>query len=175
MTKMRIATPCSENLDAMPRAANGDVHCTKCDRDVVDLRRATQKRALAVIQALRTEGDGKVCVRVRAHRDGTPVFAAEPASGLARFAMPLAMAGAVAACAPSAGGDRDTTPVVAVHESVPTPSENGNGVRPLATGVGTTATSTTATSTTTSSHVSNVNVVVPPDVVPMAGGLAFSD
>lgn len=172
MTKMRIATPCAENLDAMPRAANGDVHCTQCDRDVVDLRRATQKRALAVIQALRAQGDGKVCVRVRAHRDGTPVFAAEPASGLARFAMPLAMAGAVAACAPSAGGERDTTPVVALHESVPTPSENGNGVRPPTAVVG--STTTRSTTTPTSRPPGNVNVVLP-EVVPMAGGLAFSD
>lgn len=168
MTKMRIATPCSENLDAMPRAANGDVHCTRCERTVVDLRSATRKRALSVIQGLRSEGDGKVCVRVRAHRDGTPVFAPDPASGFARFAMPLAMAGAVAACAPTASSDRDTTPVVAVHEGVPTPSENGNGARPPASVVITTDGSTP-------SQVRNVNNVTPPDVIPMAGGLAFSD
>ncbi len=171
MTKMRIATPCAEDLDAMPRTADGDVHCTKCDRTVVDLRRASRKRALAVIHALRSEGDGKVCVRVRAHRDGTPVFAPDP-SPLARFAMPLAMAGAVAACAPSAASERDTTPVVALHETegTPTPFENGNEVPPT-----TTVAVTLQGSPHPVPHVSNVNVVVPPDVVPMAGGLAFSD
>jgi hypothetical protein len=54
MTTMRVATPCSENLDAMPRNAAGDYLCTKCDRAVADLRRVPRKRALAVIDATGT-------------------------------------------------------------------------------------------------------------------------
>ena len=171
---MRIATPCTENLDAMPRAGLG-VHCTKCDRDVVDLRRVPSKRALAVIDALRAQGDGKVCVRVRATRDGVPVFAKDP-SPLSRFALPMALAGSLAACAPSVGAGRGTSPVAVLPVGETTAQEPGNGN-------GTSASTSTSTSTT-------VPVVVPvghaplptqqpgvgpvPEHVEMAGGLAFS-
>ena len=110
---MRIPTPCTQNLDAMPRATAGiGVHCTACDRDVVDLRRTPKKRALAVLAELRAR-DGRVCVRVRATPDGAPVFARDP-SPFARFALPAALAGSLAACAPSASADRGTAPTAAL-------------------------------------------------------------
>lgn len=159
---MRIASPCTEDLDGMARTHDGSF-CTKCEKNVVDLRRAPKKRALAVISELRATGDGQVCVRVRATRDGVPVFASEP-SRFARLAMPMALAGSLAACAPSsATTSHDTTPVAVVVESERPTNGNGSpGAQPV------TVTTTPATTTDTT------NVSYPTDVVEMAGGLAFS-
>jgi hypothetical protein len=160
---MRIATPCSENLDAMPRDAQGDYLCGKCDRAVVDLRRAPRKRALSVIAGLRRQGDGSVCVRVNAKRDGTPVFAPDP-SPLARFVGPIALVGSLAACSPQMSA-RDTTPVTLVAH------EGSNSNLPSGTQ---TQTTTVVGTQPQPGGVQNVNVM-PPDITPMAGGLAFSD
>lgn len=160
---MRIQTPCSQDLDSMPRAQGGTgVHCTACDRDVVDLRKAPKRRALAVIDQLRRTGDGKVCVRVRATRDGVPVFQKDP-SPLARFALPAVLAGSLAACAPSAGADRATTPIAMIpteQQPVTNPNVNGTSVVVVV---------------TPSTGVTPVSAQVGPvpDTVEMAGGLAW--
>lgn len=108
---MKIATPCSENLDAMEKTARG-FFCDKCQHDVVDLRRTPKKKALAVLSELRaSSGSGKVCVRVMARADRTPVFLPDPPSVFARFAAPIAFAGSLAACAPSSR--TEGTPVIA--------------------------------------------------------------
>lgn len=110
---MRIPTPCRENLDAMPRTPDG-VHCASCDRNVVDLRRTPKKRALAILADLRArDPEGRVCAHVRATRDGVPVFAKDP-SPLRRFTLPMALAGSLAACAPRAASEHETTPVALI-------------------------------------------------------------
>ena len=48
----RIAAPCTEDLEAMARTERGSF-CDKCQHEVVDLRRAPKKRALAVLAELR--------------------------------------------------------------------------------------------------------------------------
>jgi hypothetical protein len=165
---MRIHKPCREDLDAMPRAASGPgVHCTSCDRDVVDLRRASKKRALAVLEEIRRSGDGRVCARVRATPDGVPVFAKDP-SPLARFAMPAVLAGSLAACAPSASSDRATTPIAMI------PTEQS----PLATNANTgTGTSTgTPVATSVVYGAGRTPVQQPgayPEIVEMAGEMAY--
>src|SRR5207342_3751142 len=65
----------------------------------------------------RAQGDGSVCVRVNAKRDGTPVFAPDP-SPFARFVGPIALVGSLAACsAQTTQSAHDTTPVTLVaHE-----------------------------------------------------------
>jgi hypothetical protein len=160
---MRIQTPCSQDLDSMPRAeSGGGVHCTACDRDVVDLRKTPKKRALAVIDTLRRTGDGKVCVRVRATRDGVPVFQKDP-SPFARFALPAVFAGSLAACAPSAGADRETTPIAMIPtEQQPVTNPNVNGTA-------------TVVVVTPVSHVTGGSTQpgAIPDHVEMAGGLAW--
>ena len=162
---MRVASPCTENLDAMPRTKDGAFLCGKCDRAVVDLRRAPRKRALAVIDGLRREGDGSVCVRVRATRDGTPVFAPDP-SPLARFVGPLALVGSLAACSPGVSAGRGTTPIVltdALPEPVPANGNGTPGTQPVRAVVAPPVTPTTT------------NVSYPDyDVTEVAGGLAFS-
>ncbi len=163
--KIRIATPCSENLDAMPRDASGAYLCSKCDRAVVDLRRASRKRALAVIGALRAQGDGSVCARLFVRSaDGAPVFAPEP-SRLARVVGPLALVGSLAACAPQTlAADQGTLPVAV---SAPE-GGNGNG----APGRASAAVVTTPPPVRPSAQ--NVSYP-PPDITAVAGGLAFSD
>ena len=121
---MKIARPCTENLDAMARTETGGFACTRCELEVVDLRRATRKRALRVLAELRAEG-GRVCARVRAQPDGTPLFRSDP-SFLARFAGPVALASSLAACSPSATTSRTAaTPITLSHSS--TFGGNGNG------------------------------------------------
>lgn len=155
---MRIATPCSENLDSMPRNAQGDYLCGKCDRTVVDLRNARQKRALKVIETLRKEGDGSVCVRVNARRDGTPVFAPDP-SPFARLVGPIALVGSLAACSPQmARSEQRTTPV--------TLSDNAHDTNAN-------TTTTTAVYVPRPVHQNVQNASTQPDTIPMAGGLAF--
>ena len=119
---MRIAHPCSENLPGMPRTPGG-VHCSRCDRDVLDLRRVPRKRALAVLAEKRAV-DGKVCAWVRATPAGTPVFAADP-SRLARFAGPAIVASALTACGASAT-ERHAAPIAFVEPVAPAPSSGGN-------------------------------------------------
>lgn len=163
MEPMRIPTPCRENLDAMPRTADG-AHCARCDRDVVDLRRTAKKRALAVIADLRAR-HGQVCVRVRATRDGVPVFAKDP-SPFARLTLPMALAGSLAACAPSAGADRDTTPV-AMLSTVQQPVNHNevSAVAPLAVPV----------SNTSPLPPQQPGVVPVLDLVDVAGGMVFAE
>ena len=86
---MRVVSPCTENLDQMPRTRDGSF-CTKCEKNVVDLRRVPKTRALAVLSELREASDGLVCVRVLA-RDGVPVFPPDP-SRFARLSLPMARA-----------------------------------------------------------------------------------
>jgi hypothetical protein len=162
---MRIESPCTENLDGMARTRDGSF-CAKCEKDVVDLRRVPKKRALAVISELRARGDGQVCVRVRATRDGVPVFRSEP-SRLGRLALPMALAGSLAACAPTPGTAAHlTTPVTIVAEQ----RTNGNGT-PDAQPVTSTTTPVTGT---TPPVTDTTNVSYPPETVEMAGGLAFA-
>lgn len=164
---MRIPTPCSQNLDAMPRGASGEAHCTACDRDVVDLRRTPQKRALAIIQDLRAQGDGSVCVRVRATRDGVPVFKKDP-TVLSRFVMPAMMAGSLAACAPSASADRTTTPIAMIPtEQLPVAS-NVNTFDPISTTTPVVVPVSTGRTPTQQPGVAPIY-----DTVEMAGGLAW--
>lgn len=109
----------------MPRTPGG-VHCSRCDRDVLDLRRVPRKRALAVLAEKRAT-EGKVCAWVRATPDGTPVFAADP-SRLARFAGPAIVASALTACGASAT-ERHAAPIAFVEPvtAAPTaPSSGGN-------------------------------------------------
>ncbi len=120
---MRIARPCTENLDAMERTPSGGFACTRCELEVVDLRRATRRRALAVLDGLRA-GGGRVCARVRAKADGTPLFRSDP-PWLARLAGPIALAGSLTACAPTASSARAATPITLAHGS--TSGDNGNG------------------------------------------------
>jgi hypothetical protein len=164
---MRVASPCTENLDGMARTPSGSF-CAKCQKNVVDLRRVPKRRALAVISELRASADGQVCVRVRATRDGVPVFPNEP-SRLGRFAVPLALAGTLAACAPSSATTLDgTTPIAQVAETEG--AANGNGA-PGAHPVTGTASAVVTTPGTTPG---TTNVTYPTEVVEMAGGLAFS-
>ncbi len=159
---MRIASPCTEDLDRMARTRDGSF-CAKCAKNVVDLRRVPKKRALAVIAELRAAGDGQVCVRARATRDGIPVFANEP-SRLSRFALPMALAGSLAACATPSTTPRDTTPVALVRDA--DGQANGNG---------TPGASLTRVTTVAPEDLTNTaNVSVPTDTVDMAGGLAFT-
>lgn len=162
---MRVATPCSENLDAMPRNAEGDPLCSKCDRVVADLRRVPRKRALAVISALRRQGDGSVCVRVRATRDGTPVFAPDP-SPFARFVGPIALVGSLAACSPQGLAAAPGTTPVSVVDTTPG-HDNANGQ------AGTHATPVVSTTQPVPGRAQNVSYP-PPDIADVAGGLAFS-
>jgi len=165
MTTMWIPTPCSENLDEMPRDAEGNARCTKCERSVVDLRSVRRKRALAVIAGLRSHGDGKVCIRANVRADGTPVFAPDP-SPLARFVGPIALVSSLAACAPEASHvDRGTTPVAHVLEQ----HENTNGTPPV-------TTTTVSTPVQPATGYRNVNNTPVPDITTaVAGGLAFAD
>lgn len=166
----RLASPCTENLDTMPRTADGAYLCGKCEREVVDLRRATKKGALAIVDEIRKQGDGSVCARLNVRPDGTPVFAPEP-SRLARFVGPMALVGSLAACSPqSRAADPGTTPVAFVGTTQPeTEGTNTNGNDTP----GTTPTPVTTVQPTT--HANTQNVVYPqPDVTPMAGGLAFT-
>lgn len=81
----------------MPRVPGG-VHCSRCDRDVLDLRRAPRKRALAVLaEARASDPEGRVCAWVRATEDGTPVFTPDP-SRWVRLAAPAVLATALGAC-----------------------------------------------------------------------------
>ena len=158
-TPLRIVTPCSENLDAMPRTKDGAYLCAKCDRAVVDLRHARKKRALAVIAELKRESqDGSVCVRVRATGNGVPVFAPDP-SPFARFIGPVALATSLAACsAQTSAVAHDTTPAVLVEQRVPS---NGNA-----------PTSVPPTHAVTTPTTTPRNVSYPPPVIyEVAGGL----
>ncbi len=131
---MKIAKPCTEDLDSMGRTASGGFACARCELDVVDLRRATRKRALTVLAELRAEG-GRVCARVRARPDGTPLFRPDPPSGLARFAAPVALATTLAACSPSTTIARGATPITLAHESGDGDNANGSSTSaPIATG-----------------------------------------
>ncbi len=113
----------------MPRTPGG-VHCSRCDRDVLDLRRVPRKRALAVL-AQKRASEGKVCAWVRATPDGTPIFAPDP-SRLVRLAGPAMMASALTACGASAT-ERQAAPIafvqpVAPPEPAPTSGGNTNAV-----------------------------------------------
>jgi len=118
---MRIAHPCSENLPGMPKTPGG-VHCSRCNRDVLDLRRVPQKRALAIL-AEKRQLDGRVCAWVRATPDGTPVFSPDP-SRFARFAGPAVVATVLTACAPSAA-HHESTPI-AFAPPTPAPTSGGS-------------------------------------------------
>ena len=157
---MRVASPCTENLDEMRRTKDGSF-CVKCEQNVVDLRRVPEKRALAVISELKAAGDGLVCVRVRATRDGVPVFQKDP-SRFGRLTLPIALAGSLAACTPSSGAmEQRTTPIaVVVDHAGQTNGTSARGTAPL-----TTVIATPRTTPNTS------NVSYPTDIVEMAGGL----
>jgi hypothetical protein len=105
----------------MPRVPGG-VHCSRCDRDVLDLRRVPQKRALAIL-AEKRELEGRVCAWVRATPDGTPIFSPDP-SRFARFTAPAIVATALTACTPTAA-HHESTPIAFVP-ATPMPSSGGN-------------------------------------------------
>lgn len=99
-----IHEPCHESWGAMTPAPGGR-HCDVCALDVVDLTEATEEQARARLAAA---GD-RLCVRMRATRDGTPVFRA-PQRRLGRIALaatalaasPLAAASSAVATDPAA-------------------------------------------------------------------------
>lgn len=157
---MRIAHPCSEDLPSMPRTPGG-VHCSRCDRDVVDLRRVPRKRALAILAEKRAS-EGRVCAWVRATADGSAVFAPDP-SRLARLAGPALVATALAACATPTSQHASATPVTLAHESTPTSGGNTNAAPPVVVAVSSAPTSAPI------QPASNVQ----PVVVEMAGDMAF--
>ena len=164
MTTMRVASPCSEDLDAMPRDGEGNYLCSKCDRAVVDLRGARRKRALAVIEGLRKQGDGSVCMRVNVKRDGTPVFTPDP-SPLARLAFPIALAGSLAACSPQMERSQQvTTPVTLTAGNDPSTNSNTPGPGQVSSVV-----------TPPRPTVHNVNTSIPEITTAVAGGIAFAD
>lgn len=123
---MRIAHPCSEDLPSMPRVPGG-VHCTRCDRDVLDLRSTPRKHALAVLAEARQKGDGRVCAWVRATKDRELVFAPDPSPGRSRWIAPVLAIGSLAACS-SSTSTREPVPVVALPPTAPaTSGGNTNG------------------------------------------------
>lgn len=125
---MRIAHPCSEDLPSMPRVPGG-VHCSRCDRDVLDLRTTPRKRALAVLAEARQSGDGRVCAWVRATKDGTPVFAADRPSPRSRWIAPVLAISSLAAC--TSTPTRETAPMAALPAAGPgTSGGNTNGAPP---------------------------------------------
>lgn len=100
----------------MERTEHG-VFCTKCRIDVVDLRRTPKKKALAVLNDLRRASpDGRVCAWLPVRPDGTPAFAADPPSRLARLAAPALVATSLVACAPREGVAVER-PIAAVTET----------------------------------------------------------
>lgn len=161
---MRIATPCSEDLPSMPRAPGG-VHCARCDRDVVDLRRVPRKRALAIL-AERRATDDRVCAWVRAREDGSPIFAPDP-SRLARLAGPAIVATALAACSPSAVAHQESTPVTLAHESTTAPVSSGGNANP------TTSHAPVAVTPRQASSIRPASNNAQPVIVEMAGTMAF--
>jgi hypothetical protein len=159
---MLIARPCTENLDAMARTETGGFACSRCELEVVDLRRATRKRALTVLAGLRAEG-GRVCARVRARPDGTPLFRTDP-SFLGRFAAPVALASTLAACSPAASTARTATPITLSHAS--SFGGNGNGTAAPVTVAPTSRVPPTPAPST-------ANVSAEPIEVEMAGEIAW--
>jgi hypothetical protein len=139
----------------MPRVPGG-VHCSKCDRDVLDLRHTPRKRALAILEEKRAEG--RVCAWVWAKQDGTPVFQPDP-SRLARFAGPAIVATALAACSPEAASHA-STPVTLAHESTSGGSISGNTNGTPQTQAQTPTTVTTAPYTPPIHPASNVAVPI---------------
>jgi hypothetical protein len=130
----RIAAPCTEDLDAMARTERGSF-CDKCRHEVVDLRRAPKKKALAVLAELRRASPtGRVCVRTIARPDGTPVFGADPPGAFARYAAPIALATSLAACTPASHAPiaAGSTPVAIVHPPAPAPTNQNGSHRPVA-------------------------------------------
>ena len=160
---MRILHPCSENLPSMARVPGG-VHCTRCDRDVLDLRTTPRKRALAVLAEARQTGDGRVCAWVRATKDGTPVFAPDP-HPRSRWIAPVLAIGSLAACASSP--PTEAAPVVAMPV-VATSGGNTNGPPPAPAPV----VAQPAPAPVVLHPVSNTAPVVEPTEL-MAGDLAF--
>lgn len=148
----------------MPRTPRG-VHCSRCDRDVVDLRRVPRKRALTILAEERASG-ARVCAWVRATEDGTPVFAADP-SRLARLAGPAIVASALTACAPAASLQHASTPVTLAHESATTAATatSGGNTNAVATVVSPVGVAPRAPA----QPASNLQ----PVVVEMAGDMAF--
>lgn len=154
----KLVSPCSEDLDAM-KATDRGVFCDKCQHDVVDLRTTPRKKALAVLNELRSKSEtGRVCARVMVRRDGTPVFAPDAPSMFSRFAAPIALATSLAACAPSSRST-GTTPVAVV------PIDNTNG---------TSHQDPTVVTNTTVTPVVSVQPAVWDEPVPAAGGLAWA-
>ena len=106
----------------MPRTPGG-VHCSRCDRDVVDLRRVPRKRALSILAEKREQG--RVCAWVRATEDGSPVFTPDP-SRLARLAGPAIVASALVACSPATSTAHTATQVTLAHQAPVEPTSGGN-------------------------------------------------
>ena len=135
--------------------------CDKCQHDVVDLRSTPRKKALAVLNELRSKSEtGRVCARVMVRRDGTPVFAPDAPTMFSRFAAPIALATSLAACAPSSR-TAGTTPVAVV---VPVSNTNGTHHQDP----------TTVVVTSTVTPVVPVQPVGWDEPVPAAGGLAWA-
>lgn len=86
-TTYRIATPCHESWDAMPRVGQGR-YCDVCTKTVVDLSDCTQTQAEAILAA-RT---GPVCARMRVDRTGRSVFLAAAAASSLAACVPAAVA-----------------------------------------------------------------------------------
>lgn len=158
----RLTDRCSEDLGKMERTERG-VFCTKCRIDVVDLRRTPKKKALAVLNDLRRASpDGRVCAWLPVRPDGTPAFAADPPSRLARLAAPALVATSLVACAPREGVAVER-PIAAVTETsgnanAPPSSQVHPVVHPVVTG----------------QAQPPSGVIAPVDVEMAAGGLAWS-
>jgi hypothetical protein len=67
--RFRIKTPCDRQRSNIARVGKA-LYCDRCEKNVVDLTRATRREALA----LAPEGS---CVRLRVDGDGNPVFRPE--------------------------------------------------------------------------------------------------
>jgi len=146
----------------MPRTPGG-VHCSRCDRDVLDLRRVPRKRALAVLAEKRAT-EGKVCAWVRATPDGTPVFAADP-SRIARLAAPAIVASALTACGASAT-ERPAAPIAFVQPATPPAPSSGGNANAVPAPV-------MVTVDTTPPRVRPASNVVQPIELEMAGDMSF--
>lgn len=123
---MKITSPCDQSWDAMERRG-ANRHCARCDQEVVDLSRMTEREARARVQ----QREGRLCVVMR--MDATthqPVFRPEPrrARGWAGgLVLAAALTGGGCASAEE-GGSAETI------QAEPPPVVDGPPMMPVQTG-----------------------------------------
>lgn len=86
--RFRVKTPC-DRRESTIALVDGALYCSRCEKNVIDLTRATRRQALA----LAPEGS---CVRLRVDPDGNPVFRSDPDRFSPRA---LALVATLAGCA----------------------------------------------------------------------------